>query len=142
MLTKKQEMLTIVGLAIIVGITFAYKSYSNKTLIQENESFEMTYDLPIDSELIKFGLPSLLDKESLAYLNNEEILAIPLTMTFSKAFAKARKESGPGSLFSWNGQTYTTSFSEELTSNQKTLIDTNYINIVMSNQVKLKNEEE
>lgn len=34
-------------------------------------------------------------------------------MSFKEAFAKARKEKGPGKTFTWNGKSYSTNYAEE-----------------------------
>lgn len=125
---KTQEILSILGLISFTLIAILIKSNADKPV----DPIKMTYDVPIESEMVAYGLPPLEENEPIHALNNEDILAIPLTTTFANAFAKARKELGPGGLFSWNGQVYTTSFAEEMTDVQIDLIDTTLVNIVMN----------
>lgn len=132
MLNKTQEILSILGLISFTLIAILIKSNAEKPIEQTVEPINMTYDIPIESELVAYGLPPLLGNDPEPALNHEDILAIPLTMTFANAFSKARQELGPGGLFSWNGQVYTTSFAEEITDVEKSQIDTMLVNIVMN----------
>ncbi len=58
-----------------------------------------------------------------------EIIYEPTPITFSKAFADARQEKGPGAIFEWNGNTYTTSYAEEIVKPGEKL-DSTRINLV------------
>ena len=60
----------------------------------------------------------------------------PTTTSFAEAFSEARNTRGPGAIFEWNGQSYTTSFAEEIVKPGEKL-DSTQINIVL-NQIPEK----
>ena len=65
-----------------------------------------------------------------------EINEKPATLlSFSQAFSEARRMRGPGTIFEWNGKSFTTSFAEELIKPGNTL-DSTQINLVINEPQK------
>ena len=52
-------------------------------------------------------------------------------LSFSEAFAEARRMRGPGAIFEWNGKSYSTSLAEESVNPNESL-DSTQINLVMN----------
>ena len=67
---------------------------------------------------------------------------MPTRMSFGEAFANARTQYGSGSLFTWNGTTYTTSYAEELARDKSLQPDSANVNIVLNATPKGKKGEE
>ncbi|MBC8346430.1 MAG: hypothetical protein ISR82_00390 [Candidatus Marinimicrobia bacterium] len=65
--------------------------------------------------------------------NEPEMIVVQQTtsISFAEAFAIARNSRGPGAIFVWNGQSYTTSFAEEIVKPGETL-DSTRINLVLN----------
>ena len=109
----------------------------NITSIPEISMEELVFIDPVmpEVELVE-------EKIELEKVEKSLIPLMPKRMTFGQAFAMARTEFGSGSLFTWNGTTYTTSYAEELTKDNILQPDSGNVNIVLNTTLKGKKGEE
>jgi len=135
MLNKKQETITVFAFTAFVILAVMIKS---NTTNPESVYDEVTVTHQIPEEEIVYQGPDLqsnLKEEEILeeVLEPETILPLmPTRMSFGQAFATARMEWGPGVLFTWNGLTYTTSYAEELVTEEIQVSDSGKVNIVLN----------
>ena len=101
----------------------------NPIELAESSSMEGTYPYQFDIKSSNIGI-MLEDNHSSISVDK------PTPTSFTEAFAEARNTRGPGAIFEWNGQSYTTSFAEEIVKPGEKL-DSTQINIVL-NQIPEK----
>ena len=135
MLKKKQEIITVIAFTAFVILAVIIKS---NTINPESVYDGLTVTPQIPEEELFYQSPDLVSD-----LKEEEILEevlepdtilplMPTRMSFGQAFATARMEWGPGVLFTWNGLTYTTSYAEELVTEEIQVSDSGKVNIVLN----------
>jgi hypothetical protein len=145
MLKNKKETISAVALAAIAFTAVIIKSNTIKT---NTENDEVTSIPEISMEEIVFIDPVIpeveLVEEKIELEKDENILipVMPKRISFGEAFAMARTEFGSGSLFTWNGTTYTTSYAEELVKDNILQPDSGNVNIVLNTTLKGKKGEE
>ena len=139
MIKNKKETISILAFATIIVVAVIIKSNTldsdpiieKTTIIPFTEPEEIVYQGP---ELVS----SIIEEDPVVDESPNTILPVmPRRMTFGEAFSIARMENGPGSLFTWNGVTYTTSYAEELVKEEKEKTDTAKVNIVL-NEIPVK----
>ena len=145
MLKNKKETISAVALAAIAFTAVIIKTNTMKpnaendniTSIPEISMEELVFIDPVmpEVELVE-------EKIELEKVEKSLIPLMPKRMTFGQAFAMARTEFGSGSLFTWNGTTYTTSYAEELTKDNILEPDSGNVNIVLNTTLKGKKGEE
>ena len=96
----------------------------NPIELGESSPMEDTYPYPLDIKSSNIGI-TLEDNHGLIPVDK------PTPRSFTEAFAEARNSKGPGAIFEWNGQSYTTSFAEEIVKPGEKL-DSTQINIVLN----------
>ena len=139
MLKNKKDMITIVAFVTITFVAIIIKSNT----LEKESTVEGTAMVPIEeSEKIVYQEPDLnpqiIEQDSMLDEPQNTLLPMaPNRMTFGEAFSKARLENGPGSLFKWNGKTFTASYAEELVEQKDNIVDSAKVNIVL-NQVNPK----
>jgi len=97
--------------------------------LAESSAIEKSYPYPLDIKSSNIGI--MLE-------GNPGSISVdkPTPTSFAEAFSEARNTRGPGAIFEWNGQSYTTSFAEEIVKPGEKL-DSTQINIVL-NQIPEK----
>ena len=97
--------------------------------LAESSAIEKSYQYPLDNKSSNIGI--MLE-------GNPGSISVdkPTLTSFAEAFSEARNIRGPGAIFEWNGQSYTTSFAEEIVKPGENL-DSTQINIVL-NQIPEK----
>ncbi len=96
----------------------------NPIELAESSSMEDTYPYTLDIKSSNIGI-ALEDNRGLISVDK------PTPTSFTEAFAEARNSKGPGAIFEWNGQSYTTSIAEEIVKPGEKL-DSTHINIVLN----------
>ena len=145
MLTNKKE--TILALSL-VAIAFTAVIIKTNTIKPDAEYDEITSIPEISTEEIVIIGPASpkveLVEENIELEKDTDFLIplMPTRMSFGEAFASARTEYGSGSLFTWNGTTYTTSYAEELARDKSLQPDSGNVNIVLNATPKGKKGEE
>ena len=135
MLKKKQEIITVIAFTAFVILAVMIKS---NTTNPESVHDVVAVTPQVPDEEIVYQSPDLqsnLKEEEILeeVLEPETILPLmPTRMSFGQAFATARMEWGPGVLFTWNGLTYTTSYAEELVTEEIQVSDSGKVNIVLN----------
>ncbi|MDP7566313.1 MAG: hypothetical protein QF794_09400 [Candidatus Marinimicrobia bacterium] len=89
--------------------------------LAETKTIEESFSLPLVIETVH----TLKDNDASKVLDKQT------EPSFAEAFAIARSSWGPGAIFEWNGQSYTTSFAEEIVKPGETL-DSTRINLVLN----------
>ena len=137
----KKETISALVLATIAFTAVIIKSNTMKSNI-ENNDITFIPEIPMEEIIvIEPVLPEVeLVEEKIELEKNEDILIplMPKRMSFGEAFSMARTELGSGSLFKWNGTTYTTSYAEELVKENILLSDSGNVNIVLNSTPKGK----
>ena len=137
----KKETISALVLATIAFTAVIIKS---NTMKSNTEKDDITFipEIPMEEIIvIEPVLPEVeLVEEKIELEKNEDILIplMPKRISFGEAFSMARKELGSGSLFKWNGTTYTTSYAEELVKENILLSDSGNVNIVLNSTPKGK----
>ena len=145
MLTNKKETILVLSLA---AIAFTAVIIKNNTIKPDAEYDEITSIPEISTEEIVIIGPVSpkveLVEENIELEKDTDFLIplMPTRMSFGEAFANARTEYGSGSLFTWNGTTYTTSYAEELARDKSLQPDSGNVNIVLNATLKGKKGEE
>ncbi len=130
---NKTDGLTI-GLITIAGIAILANGFLRKPPVELTDPFqhpneiEMIHDMP--TEMMALNQ----DDESSIELVEIKVES-PITLSFSEAFAEARRMRGPGAIFEWNGKSYTTSLADELV-NPNDSIDSTQLNLVLNHPPK------
>lgn len=128
-LTKKDGLT--IGLIIIAGFAIILNGILREPPIEITD----TYKYPDDTETV------MEDKSSdIMALNKETespIKAVPTSieksplLSFSTAFAQARRMRGPGAIFEWNGKSYTTNIPQDLVKPEK-IVDSTQFDLVLN----------
>ena len=145
MLTNKKE--TILALSL-VAIAFTAVIIKTNTIKPDAEYDKITSTPEISTEEIVIIGPASpkveLVEENIELEKDTDFLIplMPTRMSFGEAFANARTQYGSGSLFTWNGTTYTTSYAEELARDKSLQPDSANVNIVLNATPKGKKGEE
>ena len=92
----------------------------NPIELAESSSMEDTYPYTLDIKSSNIGI---------ALEDNRGLISVDKPTPTS--FAEARNSKGPGAIFEWNGQSYTTSIAEEIVKPGEKL-DSTHINIVLN----------
>ena len=117
-------LITITGIAILANGLLREPPVELTDPFQYSDEVELTLDMPTDVIALEEVITS-----------SEKPIGIkvesPTLLSFSEAFAEARRIRGPGAIFEWNGKSYSTSLAEESVNSNESL-DSTQINLVMN----------
>ena len=117
-------LITIAGIAILANGILRESPVELTDPFQYSDEVELTLDMPTDIMALEEEINSSEKPVDIKVKS-------PTLLSFSEAFAEARRMRGPGAIFEWNGKSYTTSLAEKLVNPNESL-DSTQINLVMN----------
>jgi len=116
------------GFVIIAALAVLVNGYLKQPDLKDQIEIVDSY---YPSEVIDTSIEKERPLNEIAIEDKPETIvnSIAVPNSFSEAFAEARRMKGPNAIFEWNGNSYTTSFTEEIVKPGEQL-DSTRINLV------------